>query len=80
MKEKAGFELRHVEREQEVVAQLQAQSQDELLQQKIASIYKIISHLCLETQVMHLGRDIDHHIDIEEQGELELNEFSLMMK
>ena len=24
---------------------------------------------------MHLGRDVDHHTDIEEQGELELNEF-----
>ncbi len=55
VKDRAGFKLRQTQREQEVVAQLKALSQDELLQQKLSAIYSQISALCLEAQFEHLG-------------------------
>ncbi|MAD61904.1 MAG: hypothetical protein CMH49_10410 [Myxococcales bacterium] len=72
VKDRAGFELRQKEREEMVVAQLQAQSQDELLQQKIVSIYKIISQLCLETQFAHLGHESTQELKRQELDQSDL--------
>lgn len=68
VKQEAGLKLKQAEREDEVIAQLQAQSQDALLKSKLAPLYRQISQLCLEAQAEHLknlGAQLDQNLQAE---------------